>query len=122
MIQTAVDPSRNLVTMTAEGDLTAEDYGKITPELVEFINEYGKLNLLFDMAKVKNIEPAAAWRDLKFDAQHLSDFKRVAIVGNAGWQEAFTRLGNPFTSAEVAYFENVAEATDWLGQLGNGEA
>ena len=116
MIQTAVDPSHKLVTMTAEDDLTAEDYEKMTPELEKLIDEYGKLNLLFDMSGVEQVKPTAAWRDLKFDARHLSDFKRVAIVGNAGWQEAFTRLGNPFTSAEVRYFSSVAEATDWLGQ------
>ena len=116
MIQTAVDAAHHLVTMTAVDDLTAEDYQKITPELEKFINEYGKLNLLFDMSGVKHIEPAAAWQDLKFDAQHLSDFKHVAIVGDASWQAALTRLGNPFTSAEVKYFSSVAEATDWLGQ------
>ncbi len=116
MIQTAVDPLHNLVTMTAKGELTTEDYGKITPELEKLIGEHGKLNLLFDMSGVKNIEPAAAWQDLKFDTQHLNDFKRVALVGDAGWQEAFTKLGNPFTKAEVKYFSSTAEATDWLGQ------
>ena len=116
MIQTAVDPAHNLVTMTAENDLTAEDYEKITPELEKLIGKYGKLNLLFDMSGVKNIEPAAAWRDLKFDTQHLNDFERVAIVGDSSWQEAFTKLGNPFTSAEVKYFSSTAEATDWLGR------
>lgn len=116
MIQTAVDPSHNLVTMTAEDDLTAEDYRKIVPELEALIGKYGKLNLLFDMSGVKNIEPAAAWRDLKFDTQHLNDFERVAIVGDSGWQEALTKLSNPFTNAEVNYFGSAAEATDWLGQ------
>ena len=116
MIQTAVDPSHNLVTMTAEGELSAEDYEKITPELEKLIREHGKLNLLFDMSEVGQLDPAAAWRDLKFDTQHLNDFKHVAIVGNAGWQEAFTKLGNPFTNAEVKYFSSVAEATEWLGQ------
>ena len=116
MIRTAVDSEHNLVTMTAEGDLTSDDYDKVTPELERLIGAYGKLNLLFDMSGVDKVKPAAAWEDLKFDATHLSDFEHVAIVGDAGWQEAFTRLGNPFTSAEVKYFGSVGEATDWLGE------
>ncbi len=116
MIQTAVDSDHNLVTMTAKDDLTAEDYEKIIPELEGLIGTHGKLNLLFDMSSIEQMKPAAALKDLKFDAQHLSDFARVAIVGNAAWQAAFTRLGNPFTSAEVKYFGSIAEATDWLGK------
>ena len=116
MIRTAVDAEHNLVTMTAEDDLSAEDYDKIVPELEELIGAYGKLNLLFDVSGVDQVDPAAAWQDLKFDASHLNDFERVAIVGDAGWQEAFTRLGNPFTSAEVKYFSSEAPAIDWLGK------
>ena len=116
MIRTAVDAAHKLVTMTAEDELTAGDYDKITPELEELIGAYGKLNLLFDMSGVEKVDPAAAWKDLKFDTTHLTDFRRVAIVGGAGWQEAFTRLGNPFTSAEVEYFSSVGAATDWLGE------
>ena len=115
MIETNIDPSGKLVTVVAEGDLTADDYEKLTPKLEALIRDHDKLNLLFDMSGA-GVEPGAAWQDLKFDVQHLTDFGRVALIGDSGWQEAFTRLGNPFTSAEVKYFDVVdrGEATDWV--------
>ena len=112
MIDTNVDPSGKLVIVEAEGELTADDYKKLTPKLEALIRDHGKLSLLFDMIRA-GVEPGAAWQDLKFDVQHLTDFRRVAI--DAGWQEALTKLGNPFTSAEIEYFnaEEKEAATDW---------
>ena len=109
MIQTHIDNAGKLVTLTAQGELSAEDYEKVTPELERLIEEHDKLNLLFDMSSVEDVDAGAAWRDLKFDVQHLTDFKRVAIVGDSNWEKAATKLGNPFTSAEVRYF-GAAEA------------
>lgn len=116
MFKTDIDPSGKLVTVVAEGDLTADDYEKLTPKLEALIRDHDKLSLLFDMSGA-GVEPGAAWQDLKFDVQHLTDFERVEIIGDSGWQEAFTRLGNPFTSAEVRYFSGAdrGAATDWVG-------
>ena len=104
MLNTKLDDSGKTVYVTAAGELSAKDYEQLTPELENLIDEHGKLNLLFDMSSVEDIDPGAAWRDLKFDTQHLTDFAKVAIVGDTGWEKVATKLGNPFTSAEVKYF------------------
>ena len=118
MIQTHLDNNGKTVRVTARSDLRAEDYERLTPELERLIAEHGKLNLLFDMSNVDDIEPGAVWRDVKFDTQHLTDFERVTIVGDAGWEKTLTELGTPFTSAEVEYFKvdekDAAEA--WLAK------
>lgn len=118
MIYVRLADNGKTVYLTAQGRLAAEDYAKVTPELDKLTEEHDQLNLLFDMAEVQGVDPAAAWRDLKFDVQHLADFQKVAIIGDSGWQEVVTKLGKPFTSAEVRYFK-VAEkeaATAWVGE------
>lgn len=117
MIRTRLADNGKTVYLTAQGRLEAADYAKVTPELDKLTEEHAKLNLLFDMTEIHEVDPAAAWRDLKFDVQHLTDFGKVAIVGDSGWQEAVTKLGNPFTSAEVRYFKAAEKeaATAWVG-------
>lgn len=47
----------------------------------------------------------AVWRDLKFDVKHASQLEKVAMVNAKDWEVELTNLMNPFTSAEVHFFE-----------------
>ena len=117
MIHIQLDDEGKTVYVTAGEKLETEDYQRLTPELEKLIKERGKLKLLFDMSGV-NVDPGALWRDLKFDVQHLTDFEKVAIVGDAHWQEAVTKAGNPFTSAEVKFFGAAEKdvAVSWVAR------
>ena len=46
------------------------------------------------------------WRDLKFDAHHQDSFGRIAIVGDAKWEEWGTKLSDPLIRAEMKFFES----------------
>lgn len=116
MIQTEVDG--NTVEVKAIDKLTPEDYKNLTPRLEQLLKKHDKLNLYFDMTELGAVTPEVVWRDLKFDVQHLTDFKRVAIVGEAAWQQVLSKLGTMFSSAEVKYFkpEDKALASSWVNQ------
>lgn len=100
-----INVSNNLVTLTLRGEVRSEDYADMVPKFEELTEKRGRLRLLVFVEDIEGLEPEAVWRDLKFDAKHLNDFERVAVVGDASWQAWSTWLGKAFTSAEVRFFE-----------------
>lgn len=105
----------NFVALHFSGQLEKADYDKLIPYLESKIDKHGKINLYWEMDDFEGWDAAAAWKDLKFDVKHANDFKRVAMVGDAKWQDWMTQLMKPFTSAEVKYFNRKQriQAQDW---------
>ena len=104
------------VTLTAQGKLTHADYQVITPMLDNALAavEEPKVNMLIDATQMQGWELRAAWDDFKLGLKHGSEFEKVAIVGNKGWQEVVAKIGGWFISGEVAFFEDEDKALDWL--------
>jgi hypothetical protein len=96
--------------------LSQADYKRFVPEFERLVRERGKLNLLFDMTGFHGLEAAAIWEEIKFDAKHLSDIERCAMVGDKPWQHVMTVFSKPFTKAKIQYFDHndIAGARKWL--------
>jgi hypothetical protein len=58
----------------------------------------------------------ALWEDLKFDAKHVRDIERLALVGEKRWEAGMAAFCRPFTTATIRYFDRAqaAEAYKWL--------
>ncbi|GGP91838.1 STAS/SEC14 domain-containing protein [Shewanella ulleungensis] len=104
------------VTLKAVGTLTHEDYLVITPMLEGALSqvEQPKISLLLDATELEGWDLRAAWDDLQLGLKHQSEFERVAIWGNKGWQEWATKMGSWFISGEMRYFEDQNDALKWL--------
>ena len=50
----------------------------------------------------------------KLGLKHGSEFEKIAIYGNKGWQEMAAKIGSWFVSGEMKYFESLDEALAWL--------
>ncbi len=104
-----VAPSEELggqvITAQVSGKLTSEDYDQFPPEVERLIRQHGKIRVLFDRGGFHGWEPAAVWKDLRFDWRHCGDSERPAMGGDKAserWMAAFCRQ---FTTAEVRYFD-----------------
>ncbi len=108
----------NILITTATGELEQSDYDRMLPKARAIIAEYGSVRWLFEMVDFDGWTAGSAWRDLKFDVRHASDFERVAIVGKKAWMEWISKLTEPFTSAEVQHFEPAhrRDALAWLAE------
>jgi nucleotide-binding universal stress UspA family protein len=107
----------NTIAIRASGQLTGEDYQKFLPQLEQQINQLGKVSLLFELDNFFGWDLDAAKEDIKFGMKHLSDFDRIAIVGDKSWEHWMAVIAKPFLlSCEVRYFnrENLQDAWDWL--------
>ena len=107
----------NIIAIRASGKLTHEDYQQFLPLMEEQIAELDKVSILFELDDFSGWELDAAMDDLSFGMKHLSDFERIAIVGDKAWERWMALLAKPFlSSGEVRYFnrENLQDAWDWL--------
>lgn len=93
-----------LAVIRTDGEVSEEDYERVVPRLEELISEHGKIRLLLDVTQFKGATAGALWEDLKFDAEHLSDFEKVAVVGDESWEDAVAELASPLTDAKVKTF------------------
>lgn len=115
-IQTNEDDGGNVLAVHVSGILTQADYRRFVPEFERLVRQRGKLRVLFDMTGFHGWEAAAIWEEIKFDAKHLADIERCAMVGDKQWQHIMTVFCKPFTKAEIQYFDHtdVAGARKWL--------
>lgn len=107
-----------ILVVHASGKLTAADYTHFVPEFERLVRQHGKLRVLFDMTGFHGWEGGALWEDIKFDLKHFADIERLAMAGEARWQQGMTTFCKPFTKATIRYFEHahVEEARKWLGE------
>ena len=79
--------------------------------------QHGNIRVLFDMIDFHGWEAGALGDDTKFTFQHFSDISQIAMVGDKTWEKAMSAFCQPFTMAEVRYFDwtELDEARLWLG-------
>ena len=108
--------SGNFLAVHVSGILSQADYQQFVPEFERLAGQHRKLRVLFDMTGFHGWEAAAIWEEIKFDAKHLADIERCAMVGDKQWQHVMTVFCKPFTKAKVQYFDHtdIAGARQWL--------
>jgi len=99
------------------GKLEHQDYERLAPEFERLVKRHGKINVLFEMVDFHGWEAAALWDDVKFDLKHFRDIERLAMVGNKNWEKWMAGFCQPFTTAEIRFFDptQYADARAWLG-------
>lgn len=104
------------LSFKAIGKLTHDDYQTITPMIESALLgvKQPKIKTIFDASQLDGWELRAAWDDFKLGLKHGSEFEKIAIYGNKGWQEMSAKIGSWFISGEVKYFEDYDEALAWL--------
>ena len=107
---------KGILAFKASGKLTDADYQQFLPILEGLIRDAGVLSLYIELEDFHGWEARAAWDDFRFDLQHDRDFKRIAIVGDKGWEPAAIKLVNLFTHGDMRFFsrDEATVAWDWL--------
>src|SRR5690606_10203109 len=85
------------------------------------IRKEGKISVFCQIEDLKGMDPGAVWEDIKFDVNHLNDFRYVVIVGDKQWQKWIANFAKPFTDAQIKYFDKneAKEAFEWLMNVTN---
>ena len=107
-----------LLSFTAVGKLTHEDYKMITPVIdsaLEGVKE-PNLNVYADISELDGWELRAAWDDFKIGLKYGFDFNKIAIYGDQSWLKYGVKISSWFTSGEIKQFLSKKEALDWIKQ------
>ena len=107
---------KGVVAFKAVGKLTHADYQKFLPTLEEIIRKEGPISLLLELENFHGWDLEAAKDDYEFAKTHLEYFRRIAIVGDKGWERWLTLMAKPFVDTEVRFFtpDQLSEAWDWV--------
>jgi len=120
MIEILHDAPQDVLTISATGQVTADDYKNVLiPAVERHIRRYGHVPILCIVGpKFEGISAGAAWEDLKFGVSHWSDMGRLAVVSDVGWIRDSALLISPFFHAPVRVFAyaDLDSARQWLAE------
>lgn len=103
------------IAIQATGTLSSEDYDAVLPDIEKTIQKHGKIRIYADMVDFNGWEPMAAWKDMAFGVAHWNDLDKIAIVGDAKWEEWAATMANTMMHGEVRHFpvREQNEALQW---------
>ncbi len=109
--------SDDLIEVKMSGKLHKGDYDEFVPGIEAIIERAGKVRFLMIMEDFHGWDMAAVWEDTKFDMKHHSDIARLAMVGDAKWEEWMAKVCRPFVGANIKYFDisELDAAREWIG-------
>src|SRR5258705_4289793 len=116
MFQMLPESSGRLVALRVSGKLTKQDTVSAAPPLEEKIRENGKVDLFCDMTDLHGWSLGGFLAELKFDAKHAKDFRRVALITGKPLHRLMASMLKPFTSAGINRFqqEEKSDTLTWV--------
>ena len=108
------ESSGNVLGYSIEGRLTQESVEKMQAEMSVAMDQHGSLRLLVVTDRMDEVEPSAVWQDLKMTPDYVRNIDRLAVVGDARWQEWAAKLADTFAEAEFFAPEDIQQAWDWV--------
>jgi hypothetical protein len=113
-----VDDTRRgkVVELVFKEKLRKEDYEEFVPMLESQMGGDQKIRILVELHDFEGWTVGALWEDTKFAARHFKDIDKLAVVGDAKWQEGLTFFAKPFTAATVHFFKrgDIEKARKWI--------
>lgn len=118
MVQILHSEKDNLISVKLTGKISENDVEKIHPIIHRIIEKGKKVDFYFEMEDFEGYTLQGLWEDLKVDSSHITDYGRMAFVGENKWQEWAAKATDFFTSSEVKFFEKKSkeQAKNWIGK------
>ena len=116
MLERLESPS-NVIAIKAVGKLSKDDYQNVlTPAVKELIESTGALRAVIVVGdEFDGITPGGTWEDLKTGLQHLTKWKRCAVVSDKDWVRHGVALFGWTMPGDVKVFADTEldQAIEW---------
>ncbi|MBA6316856.1 SpoIIAA family protein [Cellulophaga baltica] len=118
MIQLINSEKDNLISAKLSDKISKKDVEKIHSLIHNILENHKKVDFYFEMEDFEGYTLKGFWEDIKVDSAHISDYGKMAFVGEKKWQEWVAKATAFFTSSEVKYFdlEEKEKAMLWINQ------
>jgi hypothetical protein len=117
MAASIVEVVDDLITVHISGLLTHDELAAVQKAIVQQLHHAGMVRVLVLTEHFAGWEKGGNWGDISFQADHDGDIEKMAIVGDAKWEELtsiFTARGlRPFP---IEYFlsDELDKAREWI--------
>jgi len=117
MIEGLPESSPTILGFRVSGKLHDDDFQSTFLPEVAAAAERGDVGILIQFAEdFAGWDLHALWDEVSYHTRYARNIKRMALVGDARWQEWLARMSRPVPFLEVRYFPNagIAAAWEWL--------
>lgn len=105
MIKTLPDLPDRVIGFEAAGEIHADDYRDVLiPAVERQIAAYDEVRIVLVFPDFAGFSSGAAWQDLKMGTEHLTKWKRVALVTDVEWMVRLVDLFGWMTPGEFKRF------------------
>lgn len=105
----------NLFLIRISGKLSEREYRVAFPQIESDLGSHRNLLVLFDLRELEGWASGTRWKSLKFSSRHLTDIRRVGVVGEYRWERWIRSACRPLKSP-VRSFDSYDDALEWLLQ------
>lgn len=117
MLQTMTGLPPGVLGFEANGKLHADDYRNVLlPAVEEVIQRGEKVRIVLLFEHFDGLSGGALWQDVRMGVEHLTAWKRIALVTDIDWMRRLTELFGWMTPGELKCFPLAArdEAIAWV--------
>ena len=105
MLEQLTDLPEGLIGFTAVGKLHSDDYEHVLiPAVEQQLASGEKLRVVLVFPTFDGLSAGATWDDLKMGVEHLTHWKRIALVTDLEWMIHLTQLFGWMTPGEMKRF------------------
>jgi len=94
-----------VIGFEASGRMEASDYRDVLmPAIGQLIEQGRDIRIVLVFARFEGMSAAGAWQDLKVGAEHLTKWKRIALVTDLDWMITVASLFGWMTPGQLRRF------------------
>ncbi|RZU51449.1 SpoIIAA-like protein [Krasilnikovia cinnamomea] len=116
MLEPLDDLPAGVIGFRAVGELHTSDYRDVLgPAIDQVVAEGGDVRIVLVFEKFDGVSGGAAWQDLKLGLDHLTRWKRIALVTDVDWMIHLVSLFGWMTPGDMRHFPLAerAQAVTW---------
>jgi hypothetical protein len=116
MIKKLNSTSDQILAYHLSGTVTQEDVKAAQQDIKEVLARFGTVRMLLHLGDLEIPEAKAAWQDLKYTRVYMTDVERLALIGDAAWQEWVTKAADLPSQGKMRFFEEseLQQAWEWV--------
>lgn len=117
MLKTLTDLPEGVIGFEGEGKIVASDYTDVLMPAVEAAAKAGGVRVVLVFTEWDGVSAGGMWEDLKLGVEHLTTWKRIALVTDLEWMHHLTALFGWMTPGALKVFPLAErdEAIAWAG-------
>lgn len=104
MLEPLADLPDNVIGFRSKGPIHGADYRDVLMPAVDAAIKTGEVRIVLVFEEWLGMSGGAVWQDLKFGVEHLTKWKKIALVTDVDWMAHVTHLFGWMSPGECKVF------------------